>query len=81
MDDIYISEDDLSTMESLKSLLDKKFSIKDFGPAKYYLRIELHTDFIGIFLSQQKFITDLLQSANLVDCKPLSVPLDPHQVV
>ncbi|XP_074322725.1 uncharacterized protein LOC141659696 [Apium graveolens] len=30
------------------------------------------------FITKQKFITDLLTSADFLDCRPLYVPLDPH---
>ncbi|WOG83188.1 hypothetical protein DCAR_0102362 [Daucus carota subsp. sativus] len=68
----------MPTITTLKQLLDAEFSIKDLGPIKYYLGIEFHRSDKGIFMNQQKFITDLLASASMTDCKPLSVPVAPH---
>ena len=44
--------------------------------AKYYLGLEIHRTGEGIFLHQHKFIHDLLVEAGLLDCKPLSLPVD-----
>ncbi|KAL8148332.1 hypothetical protein AgCh_005632 [Apium graveolens] len=65
-------------IQHLKTLLDVQFSIKGLGKLKYYLGLEISRTPDGIFVNQQKFIHDLLDSANMVDCKPLSVPIDPY---
>lgn len=78
VDDIIVSGNDFSVIQSLKNMLNNKFSIKDLGPIKYYLGLEVQRNNIGLHLSQHKFIMDLLHSVNMQDCKPLSVPIDPH---
>lgn len=37
VDDILLSGNDFGLIQSLKTLLDKKLSIKDLGSVKYYL--------------------------------------------
>ncbi|KAL8149358.1 hypothetical protein AgCh_006394 [Apium graveolens] len=78
VDDILLSGNDFSLIKSLKALLHERFSIKDLGAVKFYLGLEVLRNNQGLFLSQHKFIINLLKSANMEDCKPLSVPLDPH---
>ncbi|KAL8149357.1 hypothetical protein AgCh_006393 [Apium graveolens] len=78
VDDILLSGNDFSLIKSLKALLHERFSIKDLGAVKFYLGLEVLRNNQGFFLSQHKFIIDLLKSANMEDCKPLSVPLDPY---
>ncbi|KAL8148892.1 hypothetical protein AgCh_006046 [Apium graveolens] len=78
LDDILQSSNDFHLIQSLKTLLDQKFSTKDIGPAKYYLGLELHINKQGVFLVQHKFITDLIASVDMSDCKPLSIPINPH---
>lgn len=52
------------------------YTIKDLGDAKFYLGFGIFRNEKDIFLIQQKFISDLLQSADLLDRKPFSVPID-----
>lgn len=44
----------------IKSVLDAAFTIKDLGPIKYYLGLEVSTLSTGIFIHQHKFVTDML---------------------
>lgn len=60
VDDILIAGNDKTTIDSLKQLLDDKFSIKNLGGIKYYLGLEVTRNSLGIFVNQEKFITDLL---------------------
>ncbi|KAL8123670.1 hypothetical protein AgCh_011595 [Apium graveolens] len=78
VDHILLSGNNHDAIQSLKQLLDVSFTIKDLGNLKYYLGLEITRNSDGIFVTQQKFIQDLLASANMTNCKPLSVPIDPH---
>lgn len=78
VDDILIAGNDMPTIQALKTLLDVQFNIKDLGPIKYYLGLEVSRNDQGIFLNQQKFVQYLLKSANMLDCKPLAVHIAPH---
>lgn len=78
MDDILLADNDFSTIQSLKQLLDQKITIKDLDPIKYYLGLEVQRNNSGIFLSQPNFINELLKIAEMEDCKPLLVPVDSH---
>lgn len=46
--------------------------MKDLGDLHYFLGIEVIHNEKGIFLSQAKYVTDLLSRVNMVDCKPIS---------
>lgn len=78
MDDILLPDNNQSSINALKHLLDVKFSIKDLETLKYYLKLEISRTTDGVLVTQDKFIHDLLASVNLLDCKPLSFPIDPH---
>jgi len=45
---------------------------------KYFLVIEVAYSNQGIFISQQKYITDLLAEPQKIWCSPLSTPMDPN---
>jgi hypothetical protein len=58
--------------------LPNEFDIKTLGKLKYLLGIELTHSKKGIFISQQKYFTDLQQETGKAACKPASTPIDPN---
>lgn len=76
VDDILLTGNTLPFIQDLKNALHKQFNIKNLGEAKYYLGLEISRSVAGITISQKKFILDMLGDANLLDVKPLSIPLD-----
>ena len=52
--------------------------MKEFGELKYFLGLEMERTKEGLFLSQQKYAKDLLQRYGMIDCKPMSTPMDPN---
>ena len=56
----------------------KEFEIKALGRLKYFLGIEVAHSRRGIFISQQKYVTDLFQKTSKTACKPISTPIDPN---
>lgn len=62
---------------SLESMSSKEFEIKSLGRLKYFLGIEVAHSKKGIFISQQKYITDLLKETSKTVYKPVGSPIDP----
>ena len=52
--------------------------MKDLGHLRYCLGIEIARSEKGIFLSQRKYVLDLLHEAGMRNCKPLKLPLTPN---
>ncbi|PNX70125.1 putative copia-type protein, partial [Trifolium pratense] len=48
-------------MERLKRNLAPDFEIRDFGPLKYFLGMEVARSKKGIVVSQRKYVLNLLQ--------------------
>ncbi|GJR67015.1 putative RNA-directed DNA polymerase [Tanacetum coccineum] len=55
--------------------LGSAFALKYLGPLNYFLGIEIVLHVFGILLSQKKYILELLQSAGLSNCNPVSSPM------
>jgi hypothetical protein len=58
----------------LRDLKDE-FAIKDLGPLRYFLGIEVHRTSDGIHLSQAKYTADILAHAGMTSCKGVTTPL------
>lgn len=64
--------------QCLEAIVTYQIWYQKLGDVKYYLGLEVSRNAVGFFVSQQKFISDLLALAELTDCRSLVVPLDPH---
>ena len=70
MDDIVITGSDSNGISSLKSFLHSQFHTKDLGMLRYFLGIEVMQSKRGIFLSQRKYVLDLLYETRKLGVKP-----------
>ncbi|GJZ43262.1 cysteine-rich receptor-like protein kinase 8 [Tanacetum coccineum] len=77
VDDILLIGNNLKLINHIKHQLDVAFSIKDFGSLNYYLGIEFLRNDKGITMTQRKYALELLHSADVLDLKPLHIPVDP----
>ena len=75
MDDIVITESDSKGISSLKSFLHSQFHTKDLGLLRYFLGIEVMRSKHEIFLSQRKYVFDLLFETGKLGVKPCSSPM------
>ena len=62
-------------LDKVKAELSQHFKMKDMGPAKYIVRLEIHWDRAHrtLHLNQHKYTLDVLKWFNMEDCNPLSV--------
>lgn len=52
-----------------------EFSVKDLGSLHYFLGVEVIPHSKGLFLSQRKYILELLEREKLVEPKPVQTPM------
>ncbi|KAK3025978.1 hypothetical protein RJ639_040952 [Escallonia herrerae] len=69
--------DDCTGITSLKEFLQTKFRTKDLGQLKYFLGLEVTRSKKGIFLSQRKYVLDLLVETGKAGTKPCNTPMNP----
>ena len=60
----------------LKLYLQKKFQIKNLGQLWYFLGIKEAGSEKKIFLSQWKYVLDILLEVDMLGCKPVNSPMD-----
>lgn len=76
VDDILITGNDLTAIDALKSFLNKRFRIKDLGDLKFFLGIEIARSKKGIFISQRKYLLDILKDVGLLGARPAGFPME-----
>jgi hypothetical protein len=76
VDDIVITGDDVEEIKKLKERLGRAFEVKDLGPLRYFLGIEIARSSKGIILSQRKYVLDLLAKIGMLGCRPCGSPID-----
>ncbi|CAL2249192.1 unnamed protein product [Prunus armeniaca] len=50
--------------------------MKDLGDLKYFLGIEVAWSTTGIFMSQRKYVLDMLTETGMLGCKPVDTPIE-----
>ncbi|GJW68107.1 putative RNA-directed DNA polymerase [Tanacetum coccineum] len=75
VDDIIVTCNNKGTIDNIICQIGSAFALKDLGPLNYFLSIEIVPYVSGILLSQKKYILELLQSASLSNCNPMSSPM------
>lgn len=78
VDDIIIASSDDSEVDSLKKSLTTSFKLRDLGPLKFFLGLEIARSRKGIAICQRKYILEILEESGLLACKPSNVPMDPN---
>ncbi|XP_049375062.1 uncharacterized mitochondrial protein AtMg00810-like [Solanum verrucosum] len=79
VDDLLISGDDKDLIQEAKGMLHATFKIKDLGPLKYFLGIEICRSKKGILLCQRMYILELIAVLGLGGCKLTLTPLEQNQ--
>ncbi|GJT71429.1 ribonuclease H-like domain-containing protein [Tanacetum coccineum] len=58
------------------SYITREFAMTDLGSLNYFLGISLTRDSSGMFLSQKKYVVEILERAGMVHCNPSRTPVD-----
>ena len=78
VDDLIITGDYSEEIQRTRENLSVRFQMKELGELKHFLGLEVERTKEGLFLGQQKYAKDLLQRYGMLDCKPISTPMDPN---
>ena len=72
--------DNVEEMQILRGSWQKNLK-SDLGNLRYFLGFEVARSKRGIYVTQRKYILDLINEAEMLGCKPTSTPIDQnHQL-
>lgn len=78
VDDLLITGNSTASISELKKFLASNFHMKDLGPVTYFLGLEIDRSSNGFFISQKKYVLDLLQEFGMMQATPLKLPMETH---
>ena len=78
VDDIIVTGNDTQEIIMLKEKFFKVFDMKYLGILGSFLGMEISYSEKNIFISQQRYILNILTETGFLDCKPISTPIDPN---
>nr|GEU91897.1 ribonuclease H-like domain-containing protein [Tanacetum cinerariifolium] len=76
VDDIILTASSTSLRQRIISLLHAEFAMTDLGPLNYFLDISATRTTSGVFLSQTKYATKILEQAQILNCNPCRTLID-----
>lgn len=75
VDDLIYTGTTAKLVEEFKYSMMKEYEMTDLGLMKYFLGIQVKQSENGIFISQEKYVEDLLKKFNMLNCKPVATPM------
>ncbi|GJX12396.1 ribonuclease H-like domain-containing protein [Tanacetum coccineum] len=66
---------DYALLQQIITSLHKEFAMTDLGSLNYFLGISVTRDSSRIFLSQKKYVVEILERAHMVNCNPSRPPV------
>lgn len=72
---IYVSNDGVMIANFKKSMMNE-FDMTDLGLMRYFLGIEVVQSPVGIFISQKKYVFEILDRFQMKDCNPVLTPTE-----
>jgi hypothetical protein len=76
VDDIVLASNDQQSIREFIVFLNTHFKLKDLGPLKFFLGLEIARSTAGISLCQHKFALDILSDTGHLAAKPSTFPMD-----
>jgi hypothetical protein len=75
VDDIIFGSTNKSTCEEFSRIMIQKFEMSMMGELKYFLGFQVKQLQVGTFISQTKYIQDILTKFGMKDAKPIKAPM------
>ncbi|GJU09478.1 putative ribonuclease H-like domain-containing protein [Tanacetum coccineum] len=76
MDDIIFGSTNKELCTAFEKLMKDKFQMSSMGELTFFLRLQVKQKEDGIFISQDKYVAEILKKFNYTDVKSASTPVD-----
>ncbi|GJV91397.1 ribonuclease H-like domain-containing protein, partial [Tanacetum coccineum] len=76
MDDIVLTASSLDLLQRIICSLHQEFAMTDLGSLNYFFGISVTWDSSRMFLSQKKYVVEILERAGMVNCNPSRTTVD-----
>ncbi|GJR79547.1 putative ribonuclease H-like domain-containing protein [Tanacetum coccineum] len=81
VDDIIFGSTKKSLCVEFESLMHKKFQMSSMGELTFFLGLQVMQRDDGIFISQDKYVADILKKFDFVTMKTTSTPIETHKAL
>ena len=75
VDDMIVTGNNVQELNKFIAKLNRHFSLKDLGALHYFLGIEVYRDDTGLYLTQSKYIGEILDRFGMLNIKPCPTPM------
>ncbi|XP_058004738.1 retrovirus-related Pol polyprotein from transposon RE1 isoform X1 [Hevea brasiliensis] len=75
MDDLIYTGNSVALIHDFKRIMVAEFEMTDLGLMSYFLGLEVKQCDAEIFISQEKYVNDLLKKFMMKDCNPVKTPM------
>ena len=75
VDDIIFGSDNDQLSKLFAKSMQNEFEMSMLGELKYFLGLQISQSYKGIFISQTKYIKEMLKKFKMEDCKPVGTPV------
>ena len=74
VDDLIYTGNNTAMFDGFKKSMMAEFEMSDLGMMHYFLGIEVVQSSTGIFISQKKYVREILDRFQMKDCNPVNTP-------
>ncbi|GJV09200.1 putative ribonuclease H-like domain-containing protein [Tanacetum coccineum] len=81
VDDIIFGSTKKSLCTEFEKMMHKKFQMSSIGELTFFLRLQVKHKEDGIFISQDKYVTEILKKFGFTDVKTASTPMETQKIL
>ncbi|GJV96203.1 putative ribonuclease H-like domain-containing protein [Tanacetum coccineum] len=81
VDDIIFGSTKKSLCDEFKGLMHKRFQMSSIGELTFFLGLQVQQKKDGIFISQDKYVADILKKFDFATVKTASTPMEPNKAL
>ncbi|GJU41030.1 putative ribonuclease H-like domain-containing protein [Tanacetum coccineum] len=81
VDDIIFGSTQTSMVKEFEELMQKEFKMSSMGELTFFLGLQVKQSTAGIFISQDKYVKDILNKFDFRTIKPATTPIEAHKAL